>query len=737
MEYARQTVGTVGTAVRHRASSLTIPSFHCWVVRGEEPTGLSRSFTASAQSLSARTIDIAGSASSSPRGMQQVRFSANGENRAAAVHERFVVQNRDPLRDEEYPSLSSRQSSPAAKSLSTDSGLLYFSSNEIWAMNNERDATMKLVCAKEDDEEEEFPFRDNKAQHTEAANTTSSPHSIAPIPETTIPTHQFDAELHLAWLLNQSTPPRDFALTDLQPGIQEETAPTSPPQQQRRRPRRHIPGEAERRKGRVFDSSTDYTQLPSPSHTSISPHLTGQQLEKRAIPGLIPARRGLPRAPPAAPTERIPVRVVRSVSKKTGRKRREYQPTIRMKMFHPIIGGHEHEPSPLQTLPRNAISTSTATTTTSFPYHPPAVQALPHRPHPSQQSQHQTTKDTSHRYINPATGFILTDAEFPRDLSRDGPGSRFPAHLVDDFSHSLVSNRCHEVRERVPEVVLTSPTESGRTSRPPSVLTVGSARARPHSIEGYLPFTLERVTGDGGSVDESGSGVRGDRESGAETPLARRYLPYRPPPSPPTSPPPSPSAPKPDTADEDEEEDIVRRAVAMNIIHFAPQSPPPPPPSRPALPLPLSPSRPPSPSSTTTIFSINPSSTSPSSSTPATSTTTKTTTTRTPSPRTSLISNASSIRRIIDAGVIDFSPKSRSYADGGALMGSDGAVMGDDERVDGVGWGRGGGWDGKGEEKGEEKRVERDAKEVWKRLTLNRAGWEDFGGGDWGMFEGV
>ncbi|KAI4268414.1 MAG: hypothetical protein L6R38_007852, partial [Xanthoria sp. 2 TBL-2021] len=409
MEYARQTVGTVGTAFRHRASSLTIRSFHCWVVRGEEPTGLSRSFTTSAQSLSARRIDIAGSASPSPRSMQQVRFSANGENRAAAVHERFVVQNRDPLRDEEYPSLSSRRSSPAAKSLSTDSGPLYFGSNEIWAMNNERAVIMKFVCAREDDEEEEFPFRDNKAQHAEAANTTSSPHSrpppqtIAPIPETTIPTHRFDAELHLAWILNQSTPPRDFALTDLPPSIQEEISLASTPKRRRRhipaeaerrrgrvfdtstdytrppsplpshtnegispQPQRHIPGEAECRNGRVFDSSTDYTQPPSHTITeTINPHLTGLQLEQQsAAPGLIPTRRTLPRAPPADPVERIPVRVVRPASKKTGRKRREYQPTIRMEMFHPIIGGHEHEPSPLQTLPRNAISTSTATTTT-------------------------------------------------------------------------------------------------------------------------------------------------------------------------------------------------------------------------------------------------------------------------------------------------------------------------------------------------------------------------------------
>ncbi|KAI4228810.1 MAG: hypothetical protein LQ349_006495, partial [Xanthoria aureola] len=367
--------------------------------------------------------------------MQQVRFSADGKNGTAAVHEQFVVQNRDPLRDEEYPSLSSRPASEADRSLSSDSDPLYLSLMEIWAMNHETDAIKTSVCGKEDEEEEEFPMnRANKAQHTAAGNTTSHhpqppPQTIITIPETAIPIHHFDAELHLAWSLNQSIPPRKFALANLLPNTLEKTPPISTPQRCKRRSRRIVSGEAERRKGRVFDSSTDYTQPPSPSpsasptnevpspqrhgpkrhipdlaerrkgcvfdssidytqpppfppHTNNIPEDTTPNPpnpppeQQQALPSLIPAKRALPRAPPAAPPECIPVQVttIRPSSKKRQPKKSKHTPNIRISMFHPIIGAHEHGPSPLQTLPLNAISTSAATTTTSFPYHAPESQ---------------------------------------------------------------------------------------------------------------------------------------------------------------------------------------------------------------------------------------------------------------------------------------------------------------------------------------------------------------------------
>ncbi|KAL8650848.1 MAG: hypothetical protein Q9226_004970, partial [Calogaya cf. arnoldii] len=237
-----------------------------------------------------------------------------------------------------------------------------------------------------------------------------------------------------------------------QPPVQDQPPPTSPPHQRRRRRRRHIPDEAERRYGRVFDTIADDTQPPSASHTTestIQPHLTGQQL----VPGLVPARRVLPRPSPAAPPERIPVRVAKPTEKKADKKapkeKSEYHPTIHMSAFHPVIGGQEHGPSPLQTLP-NAVPTAMANMETSFPYHPPG------RP---SRTQNHTTSNRPHREINPAANFILTDAEFPRNLSRDGPGSRFPGYLSHNAERGARVRR-REVQEQVPNLVLTSPTET-------------------------------------------------------------------------------------------------------------------------------------------------------------------------------------------------------------------------------------------------------------------------------------
>ena len=773
MEHARQTVGTVGKAFRHRASSLTSRSFPCWVFRDEEPAGLSRSFTASAQPLSARRGDITESASSSPRSMQQVRYSTDGDNGPAAVHEQFVVQNRDPLRDEEYPSLSSRPTSEADRSLSTDSDPLYLSLKEIWAMNHERDAIETSVCGKEDDEEEEeeFPMnRANKAQHSTTTTCRTSPHpqpppqTIITIPETAIPIHHFDAELHLGWSLNQSIPPRNFALANLLPNTREETPPVSTPRRRKRRSRRIISGEAERRKGRVFDSRTDYTQppssspSPSPTNEDLSPKRHIPDLAERrkgrvfdssidytqppslphtnnipedttphppnppheqqqAPPSLVPAKRALPRAPLAAPPERNPVRVTTTrPSQKRRPKKRKHNPTIRISMFHPIIGAHEHGPSPLQTLPANAISTSAAATTTSFPYHAPEPQTHPYpsRRHHQQHQQvlpnHSNTVDRERPYreIDPAKAFILTDAEFPRELSRDGPGSRFPAHLVADYGRR-VGRKMEE--GGVPEVVLTSPTCTRVGSHSTAATQMTPDEMREDDIDesvGLGDFVY------GGGID----GGEGEGDGGR-----KRYLPYRPPPSP-SPPPPSPS-PSPAPSSDD---DIIAQAVALQIIHFASRSPPPPI---------YYPAPPPAPPSTSTAVSF-----------PTATTTTKTPTTtdgtirefrtpkhepneeknirsartepkpRHPSPSPSLLSNASSIVRLIESGVVDFSPVISTPASS-AIDHHDGMVrsgMEDEDEVNG---------DGVEGIKGKEER--------WKRLTLDTKGWMAFGAGGWGF----
>ncbi|KAI4269453.1 MAG: hypothetical protein LQ337_007266, partial [Flavoplaca oasis] len=563
LEYARQTVGTVRKAVRHRAASLNVCSFHCWVVHGEEPTRFSRSFTASAQSLSARRI-IDGSGSSSPENTQQVRFSADGQDRIATPTSKgLVVRNRDPLRDEEFHSLSSGGSGQDGKSLKRDSDPFYLSSNELWARNNSgsaRDASdLRARERSEEMEEEEFPVRRNKKAKYAATDTRTRPQINSWAPEVSPSTHKFDAASHLAWLLTRGS------RADISLDTQENTSFTPPPQQQPRR-RRRVPGEAERRQGRVFDDGRDYTQPPSPSFSRpqqmnanisecIGPHSTGPQLKQQIAPGLVPARKALPKPPPAEHVERIPVKVVRPFSDipvkddcpatqdvsetRKGIPRKQNpasKKAIRISMFKPIVGGLAHEPSPLQQLPTNIISTSTITTPTTFPYLPPSQPSHPLRP------QHHTRKTTSktntaakantpRRQINPSTNFILTDAEFPRQLSRDGPGSRFPAQLVNAPT-PLWASRRRRTRE-VPDVVLTSPTETSRSIRPaslarsipPSPVTpppanhlaaypskIGTRRSQPDDTRVYIPYSPAKRKDDCCSEDvEPKSGKVGDK----------------------------------------------------------------------------------------------------------------------------------------------------------------------------------------------------------------------------------
>ncbi|KAL8904092.1 MAG: hypothetical protein Q9171_007172 [Xanthocarpia ochracea] len=625
LDLARQTLETVGTAVRDRASSLNVRSFYCWS-RGEG-IGLSRSFTASVQPLSARRIDIDGSASS-PTEMQQFRYPAFGGG-SAAMQERFVVGNGDPSRDDEYLSISSRQPSPENQAVSSNPP--YVSVSKMWAGNNGRNATLGSVFG-EEEEEEEFPTR-NKAQHA-IANTTSSSQeqpqrTTAAKPETSIPLYQFDAELHLAYLIQKGIEARNFAITDLLASPQQPPANFTP---QRRQPR-NIPGEAGRRKGRVFDPVTDYTQPPFNNNEGISSQSTGQQLEQRAIPGLVPARRALPRSPPAAPVECIPAKVIDVPPERgTARRREDYkpQPTILMSMYRPVIG--DFGPSPLNVLSRDVISTTTTvlpTSSTSFPYPP----VSPPQPSPTHSTNHP-------RLQNLAPGLIFTDAEFPRDLSRDGPGSRFPAHLV----HQQPPLR--RIRRDLPDMVFTSPVDTSRSD--PSSSAADFVPSYQNSSCRHIPYTPSNTTepqltysSDGGSHP---SGLRDGvvLQSPAQTPQPYLSTPH------PRSPNPiltttttSVSTPQPNinintetkTKTNNDNDDPIIQAIALNLIHFA--SPPPPPPSHPAPTLPPHSSTPP-----------------PSPHPPASDNVSAGNIKRTISPASSIMSRASEIREIVERGGI-------------------------------------------------------------------------------------
>ena len=763
LEYARQTVGTVSTAFRHRAASLNVCSFNCWVVHGEEPTRFSRSFTASAQSLSARRIEINGSGSSSPENTQQVQFSADGEDRIATpALKRLFVKNRDPLRDEEFHSLSSGGSSPDGKSLKRDSNLLYLSSNELWARNNGGSTSdvnaLRAREEKEEMEEEEFPVRRNKKAKYAATDTRNRPQIKNRAPDEPTSTHKFDAASHLAWLLTRGSQ------ANIPPDTQEKTSSFPPPQQRSRR-RRRIPGEAERRKGRVFDEGIDYTQPPPSHHNTtnqrIKPHPTGAQLEQRSAPGLVPARKALPRPPPADSVERIPVKVVRppikderpaakAVTETSGRLPRKLSPAskkaISISMFHPIVGGLDHAPSPLQQLPRDIISTATITTPTTFPYLRPSQPSHPQ--HRTRKTTINTNTATKANKINPSTNLILTDAEFPRQLSRDGPGSRFPSQLLD------APTTGRRQVGRVPEVVLTSPTETNRSVRsaslarsrrvapatpPPqfhaSSTNIGTRPSRPDGGRVYIPYSPAKREGVCCSEDIGYKDGRvGSWNNGkGMVDGGRRFVAYRPPPppfppAPARAPLPPPSATPVTTYNintptddhgSDSNDDIIKEAVTMNLIYF--QSPPPPSPSSSAPSSAL-----PAPSSATTRI-VSPT-------LPNTNIHTRKETT---SPPPSILLNASSIRRMITARVIDFTtPISTAHKNNIRRRSSIRHHGGRDSAGDGAGAGNsadaGAGVDAVIINKAENdtKRTSKAKAEVeYKRLTLNTATWTSFASG--------
>ena len=767
--YARQTVGTASTAFRHRAASLNVCSFNCWVVHGEEPTRLSRSFTASAQSLSARRIDANGSGPSSPENTQQVQFSADGEDRIATpALKGLFVKNRDPLRDEEFHSLSSGGSSPDGKSLKRDSNPLYLSSNELWARNNGGSTSdvnaLRAREEKEEMEEEEFPVRRNKKAKYAATDTRSRPQIKNGAPDEPTSTHKFDAASHLAWLLTRGS--QANILTD----THEKTSSTS--SQQRYRRRRRIPGEAERRKGRVFDEGTDYTQPPPSHHNAtnqrIKAHLIGAQPEQRSALGLVPARKALPRPPPAGSVERIPVKVVRpspkppiqdarpaakAVTETSGRLPRKLSPAskkaIRISMFHPIVGGLDHAPSPLQQLPRDIISTATITTPTTFPYLPPLQPSHPQ--YHTRKTMSNTNTATKANKINPSTNLILTDAEFPRRLGRDGPGSRFPFPLLD--APTTGPSRRRQVG-RVPEVVLTSPTETSRSVRSASLArsrrvapatpppqfraystNIGTRPSRPDGGRVYIPYSPAKREGVCCSEDiGSKAGRVGSWNNGkGVVDGGRRFVAYRPPPppfppAPARAPLPPPSA-TPVTTDNintptddhgsDGDDDVLKEAVTMNLIYFQSQPPPSPSSSAPSSALPA-------PSSATTRI-VSPT-------LPNTNIHTRKETT---SPPPSILLNASSIRRMITARVIDFTtPISTAHKNNIRRRSSIRHHGGRDSAGDGAGAGNsadaGAGVDAVIINKAENdtKRTSKAKAEVeYKRLTLNTATWTSFASG--------
>ncbi|KAL8668669.1 MAG: hypothetical protein Q9168_006714 [Polycauliona sp. 1 TL-2023] len=298
--------------------------------------------------------------------------------------------------------------------------------------------------------------------------------------EPQIPIYEIEAETNLDGILDKEIGPRDSDLSTLilSDSGEEEAPPTPTFHPLQRYQRQHVPGEAKHHEAHIVEETTDYTQLlpassaPIIEEGPISPHLTGSQLSNRPVPGLVPAKRKLPRPPPPAPVERIPVKVLdpsltktqgdetsraRKVEEKADTKILECKEThcqvgqkeIRMSMFHPIVSGLDHKPTPLQQLRKDAISTVGVETETTFPYLPPGRASHPLPKYSSRPSHPQDdrpptmgsshTKQPTHRLQNPN---FLTDAEYPnpKTLSRDGPGSRYPQDLLAGMAAAHSAN---------------------------------------------------------------------------------------------------------------------------------------------------------------------------------------------------------------------------------------------------------------------------------------------------------
>ncbi|KAI4239731.1 MAG: hypothetical protein L6R40_005476 [Gallowayella cf. fulva] len=513
LNYVRRTVATVGAALRDRASSLNIRPFNCWA--GEEHRRLSRSLTASAQSLSARRLDINGTPPS-PFELQQFRYTPFGEDRAAA-YESWVT--------ETYSS-STKSSTATIQTVSSEP--MYRNASKTWARSHGINALYAVGA-----EPEEFPMR------CEAYRPPDDLPSLCPIrpynaissyPDTYIPSWQFDAEVQLAGLLQQDyAEVPDLALLDILAACAREIALV-----RRRRRRRYVVDEAERRRGRVFDNVTDYTQPPPcDGDEGIDTQVTGRRLEERQVGGLVRTRRALPRSPPATLVESIPAKIVDAetgkrvpcTEKGRGRKAKT-GPTIWMSMFRPVVGG-EYEPYHLDNAyGRNLVPTTTTIVPKTTPSAPSAP-ARPSRPPPLPPLPRNTNNHPHHPHL------ILTTQEFPPALNRNGPGSRFPAPCIQPPHHPATARP----RDKRPKIVAMSPL----------VVSASVPVTRVRASSGIDDDDRGRgisssAVGDDGEVKRSSNRRLGDGDAGIRTPCCTR------------------------TKDEEEEETPIRAAVRMGAV---------------------------------------------------------------------------------------------------------------------------------------------------------------------------
>ncbi|KAI4194519.1 MAG: hypothetical protein LQ350_007726 [Teloschistes chrysophthalmus] len=364
----------------------------------------------------------------SPSSLQQIHFAREGPKQASP-RENMYVENRDPLRAEEYQSVSTRDSSVPEKTDDTiiDARPLYVNASTQWSRvsavrlggNIERAVKGTGVSAypvpalagpSRISVIEDPPIRNYKAYEPHAVSSHSSSSSVSSCGRTlnndvAPPDWQFDAEADLHQILRQKSRKYDFASiaqdSSVNPGPSSVREGGNKPENRR-----------EKRFGRILDGDVDYSrfstagkfeladsaaqqpagneerqrkEVPPPPRSRPRPRTRYTLVVDTSTPSndppspLVPARRPLPHAP-SPTTARIQARIYDAQTGErlpatSTQRNQDYriptQPQIRIAHFSPIVGGGgaPQQPSPLNfNPPPNNNPVSQILTDQEFPH---------------------------------------------------------------------------------------------------------------------------------------------------------------------------------------------------------------------------------------------------------------------------------------------------------------------------------------------------------------------------------
>ncbi|KAL9579270.1 MAG: hypothetical protein Q9212_005204, partial [Teloschistes hypoglaucus] len=405
----------------------------------------------------------------SPSSLQQIHFAPEGPKQALP-RENMYVENRDPLRAEEYLSVSTRDSSVLGTTDDTiiDAHPLYVNASTQWSRtsavrpggNIERAVEGTEVSAyapalagpSRDAVVKEPPPRNYKAYELHAVPSHSASSSFSSCGRTlnndVAPSDwQFDAEADLHQILRQKS--RRYDLTSVAQDSSVLPGPARPRQGENKPENRR-----EKRFGRILDGDVDYSRLSTAGKFELADSAAQQppgnrQGQERDAPSqplsrprprprprqrytlivdpsttsndppspLVPARRPLPHAP-SPTTPRIQARIYDAQNGErlpttSSQQNQDYriQPQIRIAHFSPIVGGGGGGPAQQQPSRLNFNPP---------PNNPSGSAQQQQQPSPScaQNPTHPRTKRPNH-HRHRTTSLILTDQEFSRALNRD------------------------------------------------------------------------------------------------------------------------------------------------------------------------------------------------------------------------------------------------------------------------------------------------------------------------------